>query len=85
MKKWFAFEVKSGVNQLGRDTYYWVVTSKYATKKAVLEAYNTPRCARKVTKVYTLKELLITYGKNRTKEILTKTRPFWINEYQKEK
>lgn len=84
MKKWFAFEVRSGVNQLGHDTYYWVVTSKYATKKEVFSAYNTPRYRRKVTKVYTFKQLLMTYGKDKTKEILEKTRPLWINEYKQE-
>lgn len=81
MKKWFAFEVRSGVDQRGKDTYYWVVTSKYATKKEVFAAYNTPHCRKKVDVVYTLEQLLKTHGKEQTKRILESTRPHWIGEY----
>ena len=81
MKKWFAFEVRSGVDQRGKDTYYWVVTSKYATQKEVFAAYNTPHCRKKVNTVYTLKQLFETKGKAQTKYILEKTYPHWMGEY----
>ena len=82
MKKWFAFEVRSsGEDKLGRTSWHWVVTSKYATKKEVMEAYNTKRCLRRVRYVYTLKQLLVSFGKQRTKQILEETKPFWIGEY----
>lgn len=83
MKKWFAFEVRSGVDLRGNDTYYWVVTSKYATKKEVFAAYNTKGYLKKVSTVYTLKQLLETHGKEQTRRILEETRPFWIGEYTK--
>ena len=81
MKKWLAFEVRSdGTDQLDNFHWNWEVTSQFKTKKEVMDHYNSKRCLRKVRKVYTLKELLTTYGKERTKQILEKTKPFWINE-----
>lgn len=82
MKKWFAFEVRGGEDKLGRTYWHWVVTSKYATKKEVYNAYNTKGCLKKVQRVYTLKQLLQTYGKARTKQILEETKPFWLSEYE---
>ena len=79
-EKWFAFEVKGGYDKRDSETYHWVVTSKYATKKEVFEAYNTKGYARKVKTVYTLEQLLKTFGKAQTKHILEKTKPHWASE-----
>lgn len=74
--QWFAFVVwESGVNQLGKKTFHWVVTSKFNTKKEVLDAYNPGKgYARKVKEVYTLKQLVETFGIAETKRILEDNR-----------
>ena len=85
MKKWFAFKVRSGKDLRGKDTYYWIVTSKYASKKEVLAEYNTKGYARKVTTVYTLEQLVETFGKSQAKQILEKTKPHWVGELNRGK
>ena len=74
--KWFAFRVWEGnYDQMGRKIEHWVVTSKYSTKKAVMEAYNKG-CgyARYVKEVYTLRQLVEIFGLKGAQRILEDNR-----------
>ena len=74
--KWFAFIVwDSGVNQIGQKSFHWEVTSKFSTKKEVMEAYNPGMgYARKVKEVYTLRQLIERFGIKGAQRILESNR-----------